>query len=125
MGLKSAIQNAVKAGFVAMGSSANDGLNTSAVYTRVVTGAYDTSTGSVAKTTTAYNIDVIFYKVRDREVDGIKVKINDIRIIFPQSLISFEPSANDYITINGNKMDIIQTIQDPASAVYILFARGT
>jgi hypothetical protein len=125
MGLKSVVQNAVKAGFSAMGSSANDGLNTSAVYTKVETGAYDTTTGTIAKTLTAYDIDVIFYKVRDREIDGIKVKINDIRIIFPQSLLTFSPTANDYITINGNKMDIVQIQQDPASAVHILFVRGT
>lgn len=125
MGLKSVVQSAVKAGFTAMGSSANDGLNTSAVYTKVETGAYDTTTGTIAKTLTAYNIDVIFYKVRDREVDGIKVKINDVRIIFPQSLLTFSPSSNDYITINGDKMDIVQIQQDPASAVHILFVRGT
>lgn len=124
MGLKTAVNNAVKAGFNALGASSADGLQTSITYTQVTPGSYNTTTGKTTNTETDYTIDIIFYKVRDREVDGIKIKINDIRVIFPQDRLSFPPSANDYITLNSRKMEIIQVQFDPSNSVYILFVRG-
>lgn len=124
MGLKTTIANAVASGFNALGSSSEDGLQSSMVYTTVTTGAYDPATGKTTNTTATSTFDVIYYKVRDKEVDGIKVKINDIRVIFPQSRMSSEPSQNDYVTLLGNKMEIIQYSQDPAGATWTLFLRG-
>jgi len=124
MGLKSLVANAVNSGFNALGSSSADGLQTSITYTQVTTGAYDTSLGKRSTTTSDTILDVIFYKVRDKEVDGIKVQINDVRIIFPQDRLAFEPSHNDYVTLNSRKMEIIQVRQDPASSTWVLFVRG-
>lgn len=124
MGLGTVVRNAVSSGFNALGSSSSDGLQTEIVYTKVVTGSYDSSTGKRSNTTSSTTLDVIYYKVRDKEVDGVKIKINDIRIIFPQSRLSFSPSADDYITFGGERYEIIQIIKDPANAVWLLFVRG-
>lgn len=124
MGLASVVKNAVSAGFNAMGASADDGLQTAMTYNRVVVGEYSTTTGKRVTTVSATPLDAIFYKVRDKEVDGIKIKINDVRIIFPQSKLLFAPSANDYITLSGRKMEVIQIIEDPARATWLLFVRG-
>lgn len=124
MGLSSVVKNAVSAGFSAMGASNSDGLQTAMVYNRVVVGDYSTSTGKRSTTITTVSLDAIFYKVRDKEVDGIKIKINDVRIVFPQDRLTFAPSANDYITLNGRKMEVIQIIEDPAKATWLLFVRG-
>lgn len=124
MGLKTAINNAVKSGFNAMGSSANDGIQTAITYTQVAVGSYDPTTGQRSTTTTDTTFDCIFYKVRDKEVDGIKIKINDIRLVFPQDRIDFDPSADDYITLNSRKFEIIQIREDPTSSVWVLFIRG-
>lgn len=124
MGLKTAIANAVSSGFNALGTSSNDGLQTLITYTQVTKGAYSPTTGTTDNTTSDTTFDVVYYKVRDKEVDGIKIRINDIRVIFPQSRISFEPSHNDYITLNSVKMEIVQISQDPAGATYTLFVRG-
>jgi len=124
MGLKSVVANAIGAGFNALGASGADGLQASVVYTQVTTGVYDPATGKRANTTSDITFDVIFYKVRDKEVDGIKIKINDIRIIFPQARISFRPNQSDFVTLNGAKMEIIQVREDPASSTWTLFIRG-
>jgi hypothetical protein len=124
MGLASVVKNAVNAGFNAMGASADDGLQTAMTYNRVVVGEYSTTTGKRVTTVSATPLDAIFYKVRDKEVDGIKIKINDVRIVFPQSKLLFTPSANDYITLSGRKMEVIQIIEDPARATWLLFVRG-
>jgi hypothetical protein len=124
MGLASVVKNAVSAGFNAMGASTDDGLQTAMTYNRVVVGEYSTTTGKRVTTVSATPLDAIFYKVRDKEVDGIKIKINDVRIVFPQSKLLFTPSANDYITLSGRKMEVIQIIEDPARATWLLFVRG-
>lgn len=124
MGLKTAIANAVASGFSALGSSSADGLQASMTYTTVTTGAYNPALGKTTNTTTTSTFDVIYYKVRDKEVDGIKIKINDIRVIFPQTRMANEPSQNDYVTLLGNKMEIVQYSQDPAGATWTLFLRG-
>ena len=124
MGLKSAVANAVASGFNALGASSADGLQTEMTYTQVTTGSYDPTTGKTSNTTSNSTIDVVYYKVKDKEVDGVKIKINDIRVIFPQSRLSVTPSQNDYVTLLGKKMEIVQHSQDPAGATYTLFLRG-
>ena len=124
MGLRTAIANAVASGFNALGASSADGLQTSITYTRVTTGSYDPLTGNTASTTSNTTLDVVFYKVRDSEADGTKVQVNDVRVIFPQSRLSFEPNQNDYITLAGRKMEIIVVSRDPANATYTLYTRG-
>lgn len=124
MGLKTAIANAVASGFNALGASSADGLQVSMTYTKVTKGSYDPSTGKTDDTTSDTTLDVIYYKVRDKEVDGAKVKINDIRVVFPQSRLGFEPSQSDYVNLLGNKMEIVLYSQDPARATYTLFVRG-
>lgn len=124
MGLKTAIANAVASGFTALGTSDNDGLQASMTYTTVTAGSYDPATGKTTNTTSSSTFDVVFYAVRDKEVDGVKVKINDIRVVYPQVRRSTEPSQTDYVTFQGNKMEITQYSQDPASATWTLFLRG-
>ena len=124
MGLATLVKNAVESGFNALGASSADGIQTSIVYTKVVAVSYDPLIGKRVNTTTSSTFDIIFYAVRDKEVDGIKIKINDIRLIFPQSRLLSPPSANDYVTLKGRKLEVIQIQEDPASATYTLFVRG-
>lgn len=124
MGLKTAIAKAVEAGFNAMGSSDRDGIQTSMEYVRLTKGDYNPMTGKAEDKEERYTFDVVFYKVRDREVDGEKVKINDIRVVFPRARLPLVPNSDDHIFLRGKRMEIVNEILDPAEATYILFVRG-
>lgn len=124
MGLKTAIRKAVNAGFNAMGASDRDGLQTRITYVQLSQGEYDPISGKAEDKVVQYNLDAIFYKVRDREVDGDRVKINDIRLVFPAERLPVPPSSEDHIILMGNRMEIVNQILDPAQATYILFVRG-
>ena len=125
MGLKSLLNTSILTAFDIMGTSSDDGLQQSIIYSRVTTGAYSTTTGVTTSTTSTTTIEGIVYAARDREVDGIKIKIGDKRAVFPYSRISFIPSADDYVTIAGIKWEIVNSFPDASESIYTLFIRST
>ena len=126
MGLKTTIATAIGTAFTALGASASDGLQVSVSYYRVTAlGSYNTSTGVKTPTEALSTFDSIFYAARDREIDGIKILVDDKRLVFPQSRIAFAPSQDDRIEIGTDKYNIVNIIPDPAEATFVLHIRGT
>lgn len=125
MGLKTAIQNAVKSGFTALGESSKDGLQVSITYSQITSnGTYDPSTGAKSGLVSSDTIfDAIQYDININELDGKKVLVGDQKVIFPSDRISFTPSFDDYITIGSQKWSIIMFTQDPAGATWELLVR--
>jgi hypothetical protein len=125
MGLKTLLGNSVQAAFKVLGSSTADGLQEAVTYHRVTSiGAYSAATRTTATVVTDILFDAVMYSVRDREIDGIKIRVDDARLIFPQSVLSVEPNATDSLTVRGEKWEIVNVSSDPASATWTLFIRG-
>ena len=126
MGLQTIIANAIGTAFDALGTSTADGLQVSVAYYRVTAlGTYSPSTGTSAATEVLSTFESIFYASRDREIDGIKILVDDKRLIFPQTRISFAPSQDDRIVIGTDKYNIVNIIPDSAGATWTLHIRGT
>ena len=126
MGLKSIIANAVGTAFDAFGTSTADGLQVVTNYYRVTAlASYSPTTGNKAATEVLSAFQTIFYSARNREIDGIKILVDDKRIIFPQSRISFTPTHDDRVEIGADKYNIVNVIEDPAEATWQLWLRGT
>lgn len=125
MGLKSLITDAIETAFDVLGESTEDGLQVSVAYYQV-TGqtSYNSTTRKKTATEVLTTFESIKYDARDREIDGIKIKVGDARLIFPTSRLSFAPSHDDRVEIAGVKWNIVNAYQDPALASWTLFIRG-
>lgn len=110
--------------FPVLGASSEGGITVSASYYRVTTGTYNPVTDTKTDSEALNTFDVVKYAARNREIDGIKVLVDDIRVLFPQSLIAFAPSADDRIEIGTNKYNIVNIVTDPVDATWILWLRG-
>ena len=120
MGLKATIANAVASGFSAIGD-----VKVTATYTQITKGTYNPVTGNSPPTETTYTItDTVFYSARDREIDGIKILVNDRRLMFQQTSLPITPSQDDKIIVDGRNYNIVNIIEDPAQATWTLFIRG-
>lgn len=110
--------------FPVLGVSADGGIQISIDYYRTTEGTYnpatDTKTDSEALTT----FEGVKYQARDREIDGIKILVDDLRLIFPQSRVAFKPSHSDRVEIGTDKYNIINVITDPVNATWTLYIRG-
>jgi len=126
MGLNTIIGNAVNTAFAVLGTESADGLQIVANYYRTtVLGSYSPATGTTSKTEVLYPLDAVFYAARNREEDGSKIMIDDKRIIFPSSIISFSPTQDDRVVIGSDEYNIVNFYQDPAKATWIIWLRGT
>ena len=81
-----------------------------ATYTKVLPGAYDTTTGGFsASTTDPVTIKVIrrAYKSREIESSGGMIALSDIRVYLkPVAGLDFSNYRDDYIIYDGNKHQI-------------------
>jgi len=126
MGLKSTIANAINTAFVALGESSADGLQVSTNYYQVTSlGSYDPVAGTKTPVEALTTFESIFYSARNREIDGIKILVDDKRLIFPQTRLTFTPTHDDRVEIGSDKYNIVNVIQDPAEATWQLWIRGT
>ena len=113
MGLKSLLANSIETAFNVLGASDEDGLQVSIGYYRAVSeGAYNTTTRVKTVNEELNVFDGIKYAARDREIDGIKIKVG------------FEPNHDDRVVIGGVNFNIVNVFQDPAGVTWNLFIRG-
>ena len=127
MGLKSLLNNSILTAFNVLGASDADGLQQEVVYSRLTAqGSYSPTLGTAATSTTKdYTFDAISYAARDREIDGIKILVNDLRLVFPYSRISFVPSHDDTVSVGGKVYNIVNQFADSSESIYTLFIRST
>lgn len=125
MGLNSVIKSAVAKAFTAIGASADDGIQQSISYYQVTgIGAYDPDTGLNAPTETLSTFDAVVYHSQRREIDGIKVDINETRALFQQTEIAFTPVKDDRVVIGSDRFNVIDVHKDPVDATWVLHLRG-
>lgn len=125
MGLKSLINSSIETAFTILGASDADGLQQAITYNRITSGAYNPVTGVTTDTTASTVFDAILYAARDREIDGIKILVDDLRLVFPFSRISFIPSHNDTVSVGGQTYNIVNQFTDSSESIYTLFIRST
>jgi hypothetical protein len=125
MGLKSVIASAVSQAFNALGASDEDGVQQSIDYYQVTgVAAYDPDLGTSVPTEVLNTFDAVVYRIRTREIDGIKIDVDETRAIFQQSEVSFIPNKDDRVEINLVKYNVIDVEKDPADATWVLQLRG-
>lgn len=110
--------------FPVLGTSNEGGMQKSIAYYRVTAGTFNPATDTKSDTEALSTFEGIAYQARNREIDGIKIMVDDLRLIFPQSRISFVPSADDRVEIGTDKYNIVNVIPDPVDATWTLYIRG-
>jgi len=126
MGLKSVITSAVAQAFTALGASDEDGVQQSINYYQVTgTSTYDPDLGKNVPTEVLTTLDAVVYHSVIREIDGIKVDVDETRALFQQSQISFTPTKDDRIEVGSDKYNIVNVSKDPVDTTWVLQLRGT
>lgn len=125
MGLNSLIKNSIESAFNVLGTSDSDGLQVSISYYQVTSkGSYSPTLGTSTPVESLTVFEGIKYQSREREIDGVKIQIDETRLIFPSSRVSFTPTADDRIEIGSDKYGVVTAFQDPAGATWTLYLRG-
>ena len=125
MGLNSLIANSIETAFNVLGASDKDGLQVSISYYQVTSkGSYSPTTGTNSPIESKTIFDGIRYQSREREIDGVKVQIDETRLVFPSSRINFSPTADDRVEIGVEKYGVVTAFQDPAGASWTIYLRG-
>lgn len=106
----------------------------SVLYKRVTgTPTYNTTTGETTATVTSHTVDAILvqFKQREKEYDlfngrkGI-IEKGDLKALIPYSSLSFEPSLEDTITIDGVDWLVVDYGFDPTiQALHTIQVRRT
>lgn len=118
MGLKSAIQNAITAGFLSLGD-----LPTSVTYTSKGAPTYVPSDGTYTSTDVEYTVSMLLTSYRIEEIDDVVVLKTDRKGIIPSSELTPTPKTDDTVTISDVAWQVVNVKQDPAEAAWIFQLR--
>ena len=120
MGLKNAIQNAVKSGFQALGD-----VRVSAAHEAFSSTTVNASAGTQTTVySTSENLKIIIDTFELRQVDGEVIQANDRMALIPQTEIpGLTPRVNDRLKIDGLFWEIVQVKFDPAVAMFTIQIR--
>ena len=119
MGLKSTFQNAAETIIDAFGDVA-DTLN----YHSLGTFSYNPITGGNTESGDSdVSIKAISDEIQSNEIQGRDVKMTDRKLLVANNDISVTPKVGDYVTISGDRFNVIDYSADPAIALYTLFVR--
>ena len=123
--LDTALKNAAKAGVADLGSS----LDTTITYTRQASPTYNTSTGALTTTDTAYtSIKVPIEFIQSEEDDGVEIRQAKVYIT-PDLIGNNQPTLNDEIILpyaGGTKTAQIvdvRTLRGGQTYLFILLVR--
>lgn len=105
-----------------------DSLAVDATYVSAGAQSYDPTTGvqTVAESTTTFRVFLV--AVKQSEVDGTKVQLEDKKAIFDRQGFPFAPKTEDLIRIGGTGEDagdweVVGTLREPSESIYILQVR--
>lgn len=113
MGLQQTFKNAAKTVFAAAGD-----VKRTITYTKVLPGVYNPSTGTTSPTETSESFLGIVAGYSAHDADGSKILTTDSRLLFEYGLLTIRstPSKDDYLTVDGDRYEIIDFKTDPALA---------
>lgn len=122
MGLDAVFQNAARTAFGVFKD-----VVTSVRYETVATTTYDASSGVVSAHGFAGIVSVIFSKYRRQQVDGDRIKPQDVKVLVLPDQLPAVPRADDkFHVVEANcsvTYRILDSSVDPATALYIMQAR--
>ena len=118
MGLQTTFQ-----GLAVTAYSVFSDLSVAAILSRESQSGYDVAVGAVETKSSAYTINVIKELYNNKEIDGTRIKLTDLKISFPANSLEIVPASTDSITIGDKKYSIISITTDPATAVWTMQIR--
>ena len=120
MGLKSTFQNAAETIINAFG----DIRHTTIAYHSLGTMSYNATLGTMTETGDSdITTTAIFDEVKSEEVQDRDVLMTDQKLLVANNDISVTPKVGDYVTISGDRYNVVDWLTDPAEALYTLFVR--
>lgn len=97
-----------------------DGITIS--YDSIVKGSYDTSTGSVADTTTNYSVTAYPRHLKATEYDSPSlIGKNAYMFYIANNSLAFAPKTGDSITSDGSTYSVISVQETYATGVVVLY----
>jgi hypothetical protein len=86
-----------------------------AITLREFTGnTYDPSTGTNTPSYTDHTATGVITSFAERLVDGSSIKAGDLSIIVPSKNLTFEPSTEDKVTLNGQDWSVVNSSPEPS-----------
>ena len=119
MGLKETFQNAAEQIVTSFGNVAS-----TLAYHSLGTFSYNTTTGvNTESGSSDVSIKAISDEIKSEEIQDRPAKMTDRKLLVANNDISVTPKVGDYVTIGGNRFNVVDYKVDPAEALYILFCR--
>lgn len=118
MSLRALVQDAVMAGYGALGD-----IPESVMYSTKAQTVFNPTTGQVTRPASSYGVSMVFAQYNNREIDGEMIKPEDMKGLLPAKDLGFEPQIGDTITRNGSVFSVIRIGVDLAQSRYILQLR--
>jgi hypothetical protein len=101
-------------------------LKSSVTYTQVTVGAYDPTTDTNTLTTTVHsNVACALVKVSEQDLDWYPANSRAQKALIPYLNLPITPKEDDYLTIDGERWDIVKIKPLPGTPVHVLFLRAT
>jgi hypothetical protein len=101
----------------------SNGLTIKAVYTKVTEGTYNPTLDTTVDSEKNIAINAVRDTFDAKETDGIRIFVTDAKLIFEQKELGVPVSQGDYVTVDGDKWDIIDFNADPVNAIWMLHIR--
>lgn len=122
------VQALVKDAFKQAGLSVNGALKTLTYHKFTTAGAYNPVTGNVSNVYTQYTItDAILTSFKFREIQvqnqssANQIESSDQKLLIPYLSLQITAGLEDYVTISGEKWDIIRIFKDPTGVALHTF----
>jgi len=122
MGLQATFQSAAQTILSAFGDVAYSNI----AYHSLGTFSYNATTGGMTESGDIdTTIKTIFDETKSEEIQGRDILMTDQKLLVANLDISVTPKVGDYVTIAGDKWNIVDFVVDPALALYEIFIRKT
>ena len=118
MSLRALVQDAVMAGYGALGD-----IPESVTYSTKAQTVFNPTTGQVTRPASNYSVSLVPAKYGKHEIDGEMIKPEDMKGLLPAKDIGFVPQIGDTITRGSAVWSVKDIGIDPAQSLYIFQLR--
>lgn len=118
MSLRALVQDAVLAGYGALGD-----IPESVTYSTKVQTVFNPTTGQVIRPAANYSVSMVLVKYNRHEIDGEMIKPEDMKGLLPAKDLGFDPQIGDTIKRGSEVFSVTRMGIDPAQSLYIFQLR--
>lgn len=118
MSLRALVQDAVMAGYRALGD-----IPESVTFSTKAQTVFNPTTGQVTRPAASYSVSMVLVKYSQHEIDGEMIKPEDMKGLLPAKDLGFVPQIGDTITQGSTVFSVTDKGLDPAQSLYILQLR--